>query len=101
LKSFRFHDSRHDAITNLAESDASDQTIMRSAGHLSRAMLEHYSHIRVAAKRRALDAISTPTTAPTGQVTFSVSVVPLKVEQAQLDTRIDVGRLIVEAGKTL
>ncbi len=27
-------------------------------GHLFRAMLEHYSHIRVAAKRAALDAIA-------------------------------------------
>lgn len=30
---------------------------MAIAGHLSRTMLEHYSHIRMAAKRTALDAI--------------------------------------------
>ena len=30
-----------------------------------------------------------------------ISAVPLQVEQAQLDTWIDIGRLIVEIGKTL
>jgi integrase len=54
----RFHDLRHCAITKLAESEASDQTIMSIAGHLDRKMLEHYSHIRAKAKRRAVDAIS-------------------------------------------
>ena len=53
----RFHDLRHCCITKLAESQASEQTIMAIAGHLSRAMVEHYSHIRMAAKRTALDNI--------------------------------------------
>lgn len=56
----RFHDLRHTAITKLAESQASDQTVMSIAGHVSRQMLEHYSHIRLAAKRTALDSIATP-----------------------------------------
>ena len=54
----RFHDLRHTAITKLAETQASDSTIMSIAGHLSRKMLEHYSHIRLDAKRAALDAIA-------------------------------------------
>jgi hypothetical protein len=33
---------------------------MSIAGHLSRKMLDHYSHIRMAAKRAALDAIAKP-----------------------------------------
>ncbi len=33
---------------------------MSISGHLSRKMLEHYSHIRMAAKRAALDAIVQP-----------------------------------------
>ncbi len=53
----RFHDLRHLAITKLAESEASDQTIMSIAGHLDRSMLEHYSHVRAAAKRKAIDAM--------------------------------------------
>ena len=54
----RFHDLRHHAITELAESQASDQTIMAIAGHVSHRMLTHYSHVRLEAKRSALDALS-------------------------------------------
>ena len=55
---FRFHDLRHHAITELAESQASDQTVMAIAGHVSPKMLAHYSHVRMDAKREALDALS-------------------------------------------
>ena len=58
LKDLRFHDLRHHAITELAESQASEQTIMAVAGHVSRQMLEHYSHIRLDAKRQAVEALS-------------------------------------------
>ena len=44
----------------LAESQASEMTIMAIAGHVSKHMLEHYSRIRVDAKRAALDAIAKP-----------------------------------------
>jgi integrase len=54
----RFHDLRHTCITKLAESQASDQTIMSIAGHVSKRMLERYSHIRTQAKRVALEAIT-------------------------------------------
>jgi integrase len=53
----RFHDLRHHAITELAESKASDQVIMGIAGHVSQKMLAHYSHVRLEAKRTALDAL--------------------------------------------
>lgn len=43
LPAMRFHDFRHHAITELAESQASDATIMAIAGHVSRQMLENYS----------------------------------------------------------
>jgi len=64
LARLRFHDCRHHAITELAETAASDQVIRSIAGHVSQRMLEHYSHIRTEAKRKALDAISTPTATP-------------------------------------
>jgi integrase len=55
----RFHDLRHTCITKLAESrEASENTLMAIAGHVSRKMIEHYSHIRMEAKRAALDAIA-------------------------------------------
>ena len=53
----RWHDNRHTLITELAESGAGDQTIMDIAGHVSRQMLARYSHIRMDAKRKALEAI--------------------------------------------
>jgi hypothetical protein len=54
----RFHDLRHHAITELAEGRASDQVIRSIAGHVSQRMLEHYSHVRLEAKRKALEALS-------------------------------------------
>jgi integrase len=57
LRGLRFHDLRHQAITEMAESGASDATMMAVAGHMSRRMLEHYSHVRMAAKRTALDKL--------------------------------------------
>lgn len=56
--SCRIHNLRHGAITKLTESGASDSTIMAVAGHLSRAMLERYSHIRMNARRQAVEALS-------------------------------------------
>jgi Phage integrase family len=57
IAGLRFHDLRHHAITELAESKASDQTIMAIAGHVSQKMLAHYSHVRLDAKRNALGAL--------------------------------------------
>ena len=58
LGHLRFHDLGHHAITELAESEASEQTIMSLAGHVSRQILEHYSQVRMEAKRRAVEALS-------------------------------------------
>ncbi len=46
-------------VIELAESGAGDEVIMSIAGHVSRAMLSRYSHVRMEAKRRALDEIAT------------------------------------------
>src|SRR5260370_8279057 len=45
-------------VTELAESGAGEEVIMSIAGHVSRAMLSRYSHVRMEAKRRALDDIA-------------------------------------------
>jgi hypothetical protein len=34
-----------------------DHVLESISGHLSRRMLEHYSHVRIDAKRKALDAL--------------------------------------------
>ncbi len=60
LAGLRFHDLRHHAITELAESQTSEETIMSIAGHVSRKMLSHYSHVRIKAKRTALDHLCAP-----------------------------------------
>src|ERR1700722_9054593 len=58
LAGLRFHDLRHLAITELAESQVSDQTIMAIAGHVSQKMLARYSHVRTEARRQAVAALS-------------------------------------------
>src|ERR1035441_4224882 len=44
-------------VSPLSESGAGDEVIMSIAGHVSRAMLSRYSHVRMEAKRHALDEI--------------------------------------------
>jgi integrase len=73
LTGLRFHDLRHTAITKLAESMTSEQTIMSIAGHVSRRMLEHYSHIRMDAKRTAVEAISQPVSVGSGAQNWAQS----------------------------
>ena len=57
LPGLRFHDLRHTMITELAEMGVADHVMESITGHLSRKMLEHYSHTRLDAKRTALDAL--------------------------------------------
>jgi integrase len=53
----RLHDLRHTFATHLAENGASESTMLSLMGHMSRAMLERYSHIRIAAKREAVAGV--------------------------------------------
>ena len=64
LGGLRFHDLRHHAITELAESQAPDSVIRSIAGHVRQEMLEHYSHVRIEAKRQALAALAPQVGAP-------------------------------------
>jgi hypothetical protein len=45
--------------TELAESGTCGEVIMSIAGHVARAMLSWYFHVRMEARRRALDEIAT------------------------------------------
>ncbi|MGO9060163.1 MAG: tyrosine-type recombinase/integrase, partial [Candidatus Binataceae bacterium] len=55
---YRWHDCRHTFVTRLAENPSvSEETIRALAGHVSRKMLERYSHIRVQAKQAAIAAL--------------------------------------------
>ncbi len=62
FRGLRFHDLRHHCITKLAEAGVPEQTLMSIAGHVSRQMLEHYSHIRIQAKRAAVATLESPIT---------------------------------------
>ena len=44
-------------ITELAEMGVADHVLESISGHLSRRRLEHSSHIRIDARRQALDAL--------------------------------------------
>jgi hypothetical protein len=42
----------------MAEAGTPESTMLALMGHMSRAMMERYSHIRMAAKRTAVEALS-------------------------------------------
>jgi integrase len=86
LLGLRFHDLRHHARTELAESSASDQTIMAIAGHVSPKMLTHYSHVRLEARRQALDMLASKVTdAVTSQTTSQKTTSKLQVLKNLVD----------------
>lgn len=71
--SCRLHDLRHTFCTRLAEAGVPESTMLALMGHMSRAMLERYSHIRMAAKREAVAAVTLRPKASNSEV------VPVKV----------------------
>lgn len=81
--SCRLHDLRHSALTKMAEAGTPESTMLALAGHMSRAMLERYSHIRMAAKRQAVEALNlTPKTNPEGEKSDAAAKVSAKVAGA-------------------
>ncbi len=76
LKGLRFHDLRHHAITEMLESGVPEQMVMEIAGHVSLRMLKRYSHIRMTAKRSAVDFLNTSSiTKPAAQKSYRDSYV--------------------------
>jgi integrase len=80
--SCRLHDLRHTYATKLAENGVPESTMLALLGHMSRAMLERYSHIRMAAKVAAVAGIRLR---PQPQ---NSEVVPVKVPVVAEPTRI-------------
>ena len=67
---YRWHDLRHTFVSRLAENpNISEQTIRSLAGHVSRQMLEHYSHIRSQAKQAAIRCLEEQASTPILEVT--------------------------------
>ena len=52
------HNLRHQIITKLLEDGQPEEVVRAIAGHVSRRMMEHYSHSRIQRKFQALDAIN-------------------------------------------
>jgi hypothetical protein len=48
----------------MAEAGVPESTMLALMGHMSRAMLEKYSHIRMAAKREAVKSLELPQVGP-------------------------------------
>lgn len=57
----RFHDLRHTAATKMAENNVPEATMKALLGHMSRTMIERYSHIRDDAKRKAMEGLTLAT----------------------------------------
>ena len=55
----RLHDFRHSFVSELAEAQVADSTLMALTGHMSKRMIEHYSHVRNHAKRKAVAVFDT------------------------------------------
>lgn len=68
LPGLRFHDLRHTVVTRLLEAGEPDHVVESITGHLSRRMLEHYSHIRLKAKKDALDRLEQSSKPPSLKV---------------------------------
>ncbi len=83
--SCRLHDLRHTFATRLAENGVPESTMLALMGHMSRAMLERYSHIRMAAKRDALAAI---TLRPAEAAAQNSEGVPVKVPVVEARVRL-------------
>jgi hypothetical protein len=65
LPNLRMYDLRHHAITSLLEKEnVAERTVTELAGHVSRQMLERYSHIRMSTKKQAVDALVGSEVAP-------------------------------------
>jgi integrase len=54
----RLHDLRHTYATKLAELGTPESTMLALMGWMSRRMLEHYSHILMEAKRKAVQGVT-------------------------------------------
>jgi integrase len=64
LPGFRPYDTRHTAITRMAEEGIRIAVIMKCAGHVSARTSDHYTHISEQAERREFDRVRGPQKSP-------------------------------------
>jgi integrase len=57
---YRWHDLRHSFVSRLASNPTiSESTLKALSGHVSKRMLEHYSHVHQGAKQAAIQSLET------------------------------------------
>ncbi len=64
LARLRFYDLRHLFVTELCEAGIPEAVIRELAGHIDPAMTRHYSHPRLAARRAAVEVLTTVNVSP-------------------------------------
>jgi hypothetical protein len=75
----RLRDLRHTAATKMAEAGTPGSTMLSIMGHMRRAMMERYSHVRMAAKREAVQSLSMRPKQAKQEV---ISTISITVEQS-------------------
>jgi integrase len=55
----RYYDLRHQCVTEMLEAGVPEGVIREIAGHVDPAMTRHYSHPRIAARRAAVETLTT------------------------------------------
>jgi integrase len=86
LPAFRPYDTRHTAITRMAEEGIRIAVIMKRAGHVSARMSDHYTHISEQAERREFDRVRNPQKPP--PVSHMAPGVMHPDIQAEIDRRV-------------
>jgi len=64
LAKLRYYDLRHQSITEMLEAGVPEGVIREVAGHVDPAMTRHYSHPRLAARRAAVEVLTTVKVSP-------------------------------------
>jgi integrase len=71
---YRWHDLRHTFVSRLAAHPTISETTLKAlSGHVSKHMLEHYSHVHAGAKQAAIQTLETPTFDPHGAQNWAQS----------------------------
>ena len=60
----RFYDLRHQCVREMLEAEVPERVVREVVGHVDPAMTRHCSHPRLAAKRAAVEILSTVKAAP-------------------------------------
>jgi integrase len=85
----RYYDLRHQFVTELCEAGFPESVIRELAGHIDPAMTRWYAHPRMAARRAAVDRLSTVSRLAVegGYVTKNVTIGKDGEKQAELSDR--------------